>query len=228
MAAGLAIGTATSAASGSGFMAAWFAVTGFGLGLAMPTMLNVALSALSPERSGSGSALMTAMRQVGATIGVAVLGTVLSSVYASRLSQSALPGPAVAAAKSSVGAGVAVAMKTRSAELLAAVHSAYAGGVDVMLWACAGDRAGCRGARRAVRAASGWRQRCGPASARRTGPRVLPTWPEPAAWPEPARWREPAVGPRRAVRPVCQGAAPIRQEQNDLHDRECRQASRLA
>jgi MFS transporter, DHA2 family, multidrug resistance protein len=137
MAIGLATGTATSAASGSGFTSGWFAVTGFGLGLAMPTMLNVALSALHADRSGSGSALITAMRQVGATIGVALLGTVLSSVYASRLSQSALPGPAVAAAKSSVGAGAAVAMKTRSAELLAAVHNAYAGGVDVMLWVCA-------------------------------------------------------------------------------------------
>ncbi len=137
MAMGLAIGTATSPASGSGFTATWFAVTGLGLGLAMPTMLNLALSALSAERSGSGSALITAMRQVGATIGVAVLGTVLISVYASRLSQSGLPAPAVAAAKSSVGAGVAVATRTRSAELLAAVHSAYAGGVDVMLWVCA-------------------------------------------------------------------------------------------
>jgi EmrB/QacA subfamily drug resistance transporter len=137
MAIGLAIGTATSAASGSGFTAAWFTLTGLGLGLAMPTMLNVALSALRAERSGSGSALITAMRQVGATIGVAVLGTVLSSVYASRLSQSALPGPAVAAAKSSVGAGVAVAMKARSPELLGAVHNAYAGGVDVMLGVCA-------------------------------------------------------------------------------------------
>ncbi len=137
MGVGLALGTATSAASGSGFTSGWFAVTGLGLGLAMPTMLNVALSALSAERSGSGSALITAMRQVGATIGVAVLGTVLSSVYASRLGQSGLPGPAVAAAKSSVGTGVAVAAKTRSAELLAAVHNAYAGGVDVMLWVCA-------------------------------------------------------------------------------------------
>ena len=46
-------------ASGTGFWSAWFALTGLGLGLAMPTMLNAALSALSPERSGSGSALMT-------------------------------------------------------------------------------------------------------------------------------------------------------------------------
>jgi MFS transporter, DHA2 family, multidrug resistance protein len=137
MAAALAVGTATSAASGAGFTSAWFAITGFGLGMAMPTMLNAALSALAPERSGSGSALMTAMRQVGATIGVAVLGTVLSSVYRGKLVTTGLSGAVAAAAKSSVGTGVAVALRIRSGELLAAVHTAYAEGVDVMLWVCA-------------------------------------------------------------------------------------------
>jgi EmrB/QacA subfamily drug resistance transporter len=137
MAAALAVGTATSAASGAGFTSAWFAITGFGLGMAMPTMLNAALSALAPERSGSGSALMTAMRQVGATIGVAVLGTVLSTVYRGKLVTTGLAAAVAAAAKSSVGTGVAVALRIRSPELLAAVHTAYAGGVDVMLWVCA-------------------------------------------------------------------------------------------
>jgi hypothetical protein len=136
MAAALAIGTATSAASGTGFTSWWFGVTGLGLGLAMPTMLNAALSALTPERSGSGSALMTAARQVGATIGVAVLGTVLNSVYRSHLSVAGLPA-GVAAARNSVGAGVGVAARLASAPLLAAVHDAYASGVDVMLWVCA-------------------------------------------------------------------------------------------
>jgi len=137
MAVALAVGTATSAASGTGFTSTWFAVTGFGLGLAMPTMLNAALSALAPERSGSGSALMTAMRQVGATIGVAVLGTVLSTVYRGKLGLSGLPADVVAAAQSSVGTGVEVALRLRSPQLLASVHTAYAGGVDVMLWVCA-------------------------------------------------------------------------------------------
>jgi MFS transporter, DHA2 family, multidrug resistance protein len=137
MAAALAIGTATSAASGTGFVSAWFAATGFGLGLAMPTMLNAALSALTPERSGSGSALMTAMRQVGATIGVAVLGTVLNSVYRSKLALSGLPADVTSVARSSVGTGVSVALRLRSPLLLDAVRAGYAGGVDVMLWVCA-------------------------------------------------------------------------------------------
>jgi MFS transporter, DHA2 family, multidrug resistance protein len=137
MAIALAAGTATSAASGAGFISAWFAATGFGLGMAMPTMLNAALSALAPERSGSGSALMTAMRQVGATIGVAVLGTVLNSVYRSKLTVTEWPANVLAATRSSVGTGVAVAQHLHSPLLLAAVRMAYATGVDVMLWVCA-------------------------------------------------------------------------------------------
>jgi DHA2 family multidrug resistance protein-like MFS transporter len=138
MAVALAVGTATSAHSGTGFVTAWFAVTGLGLGLALPTAMNAALGALSPERSGSGSALMTAMRQVGATIGVAILGTVLNSVYQSRLSLTGLAPAAAHAARASVAGGLAVAHATGSAHLLGAVRSAYSGGLDSMLWACAG------------------------------------------------------------------------------------------
>jgi MFS transporter, DHA2 family, multidrug resistance protein len=138
MAVALAVGTATSPASGTGFTSTWFGVTGLGLGLAMPTMLNAALSALSPQRSGSGSALMTAARQVGATIGIAVLGTALSTVYRSKLTLPGLRPDVATLARGSVGTGVEVAERLHSPQVLAAVHQAFASGVDVMLWICAG------------------------------------------------------------------------------------------
>jgi len=137
MAAALAVGAGTTIRSGTGFGAAWFAVTGLGLGIAMPTALNAALGALSPERSGSGSALITALRQVGATIGVALLGTVLNSVYRSGLSVTGLRPAAAAAARSSVAGGVAVAHTAKSATLLQSVGIAYVHGMDIMLWVCA-------------------------------------------------------------------------------------------
>ncbi len=133
----LAIGTATSAASSTSFVSTWFVMTGLGLGLALPTMLNVALSALSPEHSGSGAAVLTTARQVGATIGVAVLGTALATVYRSHLHTAGLPRDVAAATRNSIGAGVQVAQRLHSAQLLGAVHSAFASGVDVMLWVCA-------------------------------------------------------------------------------------------
>ena len=138
MAAGLAVGALTTVTSGTGFAAAWFALSGLGLGVAMPSAMNAALGALSADRSGAGSALITAMRQVGATIGVAVLGTVLNNVYQARLAPAALPAPLADVAKSSVTAGVAVAHELGSAELLTAVRTAFVHGLDIMLWTCAG------------------------------------------------------------------------------------------
>jgi MFS family permease len=137
MAVALAVGTGTTVGSSTGFAATWFAVTGFGLGIAMPTALNAALGALSPARSGSGSALMTAMRQVGGTIGVAVLGTVLSTVYRSQLHLTALPAAAASVVRASVAGGVGVAQKAGSVLLLDEVRAAFTRGMDVMLWVCA-------------------------------------------------------------------------------------------
>jgi DHA2 family multidrug resistance protein-like MFS transporter len=138
MAGSLAVGAGTSASSGTGFAAAWFAVFGLGLGLAMPQAMNAAIGALSAERSGAGSALISALRQVGATIGVAILGTVLSSVYSSHLAVNGLPAAAADAVKSSVAAGIGVAHQLNSAALLDSVRHAFVSGMDTMLWVCAG------------------------------------------------------------------------------------------
>jgi MFS transporter, DHA2 family, multidrug resistance protein len=138
MAAALAVGATTSVSSGTGFAAAWFAVFGLGLGLAMPQAMNAAIGALSAEGSGAGSALISAMRQVGATIGVAILGTVLNSVYRGHLDVTGLPAAVANAAKSSVVAGVAIADRLGSAALLDSVRHAFVVGMDTMLWICGG------------------------------------------------------------------------------------------
>jgi DHA2 family multidrug resistance protein-like MFS transporter len=117
---------------------AWFALTGLGLGIAMPAAMNAAIGALSAERSGSGTALITAMRQVGATIGVAVLGTVINDAYRSQLHLAGLPAAAGNAIRSSIGAGVQAAHAVGSTALLAVVRDAYVHGLDIMLWVCAG------------------------------------------------------------------------------------------
>jgi MFS transporter, DHA2 family, multidrug resistance protein len=141
MAVAMVMGTGTGVATGTGLLMTWFAIAGVGLGLSMPTMLNAALGALTPDRSGSGSALLSAMRQVGATIGVAVLGTVIATVYQNHLHLPGLPGPAASAARSSVAAGVSIALHApapASAALLGAVRHSYTAGVGIMLWICAG------------------------------------------------------------------------------------------
>jgi EmrB/QacA subfamily drug resistance transporter len=138
MAAALAAGAFTTISSGTGFGAAWFAVAGVGLGLAMPAAMNAALGALTAERSGAGSALITAFRQVGAALGAAILGTVLSSAYQARLDLAGLPAAAAGAVRSGVSGGVEVARSLGSAPLLHSVQAAFVHGLDVMLWCCAG------------------------------------------------------------------------------------------
>jgi MFS transporter, DHA2 family, multidrug resistance protein len=138
MAVMLGVGASTTISSGTYFTAIWFAGFGLGLGLAMPQTMNAALSALSAERSGSGSALISALRQVGATIGVAVLGTVLDSVYRSHLAVTHLPAAAAAAAKGSVVEGVGIARRLGSPTLLGSARSAFVTGLDTMLWVCGG------------------------------------------------------------------------------------------
>jgi len=138
MAAALVAGAFTSTSSGTGYGAAWFAVAGVGLGLAMPSALNAALGALSAERSGAGSALLTAFRQVGATLGAAILGTVLNSAYQSRLDLTGLPAATASLARSGVSQGAEVARRLGSASLLSSVDTAFVHALDVMLWCCAG------------------------------------------------------------------------------------------
>jgi EmrB/QacA subfamily drug resistance transporter len=138
MAAALAAGAFTRIGSATGYTATWFALTGLGLGLALPTAMNAALGALSPERSGTGSALISAMRQVGATIGVAILGTVLSSAYRSHVDVSGLPPPAASAVRNGIAGGIAVARQTASTALLDTVRTAFVHALDVMLGVCGG------------------------------------------------------------------------------------------
>jgi MFS transporter, DHA2 family, multidrug resistance protein len=145
MAAAMVLGALTSLSSSTGYVLGWVALSGLGLGLVMPSAMGVALGALSAERSGAGSALLTAMRQVGSTIGVAVLGTVISNSYSHGVAGAAahLPAQAGAAVRSSVGAGIAVADKLGSSSLVDTIRTAFVHGMDLMLWTCGGIAVGC-------------------------------------------------------------------------------------
>ena len=137
---GLGLGTRTGDATGEGYAALWFVILGFGLGFALPASTNAALGALSRERSGVGSAIIMALRQVGATIGVALLGTVLGSVYRNRLGTTGpaavLPADAKAEVGQSVTAGVAVAQHAGNEALLQAVRDSFVHAMDDTLVVC--------------------------------------------------------------------------------------------
>ncbi|RUS45064.1 DHA2 family efflux MFS transporter permease subunit [Cohnella sp. AR92] len=138
LAAAMAMGASTAAGSGYGWTAAWLSMAGLGIGFALPTAMEVALGALTPERSGVGSALIMALRQVGGTVGVALLGTVLSDIYRAKLEGVNIPADTAEMARRSVSAGVEAAHRSDSHGLLESVRSAFVNGMDATLWVCGG------------------------------------------------------------------------------------------
>ena len=132
-AAALALGATTGVESGYAVAALWITLLGAGIGLTLPASMTTAIGALSTERAGSGSGLIQALRQVGGTIGVAVLGTVLSSGYHARLDSGDAPASVEAAVRSSVGAGIEVAHRLDGSALAQTVRSAFVGAMDTVL-----------------------------------------------------------------------------------------------
>ncbi len=86
---------------------------GGGLGLVNAPATEAIMGSLPPEQAGVGSAVNDTARELGGTLGVAIVGSLFASIYAARLGEllagSAVPAEALATAKQSVGAGAAVA-----------------------------------------------------------------------------------------------------------------------
>ncbi|GAA1025761.1 DHA2 family efflux MFS transporter permease subunit [Virgisporangium ochraceum] len=137
LAAGLATGAGTEVDSGYGFVAAWLAAVGVGIGLALSPAMDAVLGALPPERAGAGTAITMTLRQVGGALGVALLGSLLAQGYSGRVDMAGLPVPAADAARDSLAAALAVAARLDDAALAASAKAAYVHGVSIVLYTTA-------------------------------------------------------------------------------------------
>src|SRR5947209_6068203 len=118
---------------------------GSGLGLTTAPATESILSVLPPAKAGVGSAVNDATREVGGTLGVAIVGSVYTSLYGSHLLRGAaahLPAAALHTAKSSVGAGYAVAGHVPAALHTAVLHGLASG--RLALITVTGRRTGAR------------------------------------------------------------------------------------
>jgi MFS family permease len=138
LAAGLLLGARTGISSGRGFVAAWMALAGFGMGITLATTASSALAELPEERSGVGSAVMQAFNKTGGPLGSAILGSALTAVYLGHLDLAGLSAPAADETRRSVFGGVAVAHQTHSQPLLDSVEAAFTHGLDEALVISAG------------------------------------------------------------------------------------------
>ena len=108
---------------------------GLGLGLTTAPATESILSVLPPAKAGVGSAVNDATREVGGTLGVAVLGSIFISSYAQHLAGTPfrrLPSHVVEAAQNSVAAALGTVSQTRGGraqqQLLDGVQASFMSG----------------------------------------------------------------------------------------------------
>ena len=110
-------------------------VMAIGMAVAMSPTTGLLMSAVPRERAGMGSAMNDTTRELGGSLGIAVLGSVTASNYASHVAGavSGLPAAAAAAVKSSLAGALTVAGQTGDAGLAATAKSAYMSGMTVSM-----------------------------------------------------------------------------------------------
>ncbi|MGZ4615327.1 MAG: MFS transporter [Actinomycetes bacterium] len=104
---------------------------GLGMGLISTPATESILLVLPPARAGVGSAVNDATRELGGTLGVAVVGSIFSSVYAAHLADGPfgrLPAGPLSQAQDSVGA--ALAISAGSPGRTAAMQDAFLAGLS--------------------------------------------------------------------------------------------------
>jgi EmrB/QacA subfamily drug resistance transporter len=106
-----------------------------GLGLVSAPATTAIISVLPREKAGVGSAINDVTREIGGTLGVAVVGSVFASVYGPSIGRALqgapIPAEAVAAARSSVGAALQIAQDApggSGAPLVTAARNAFMDG----------------------------------------------------------------------------------------------------
>src|SRR5215218_8031480 len=97
-AAGLAVAATVGVDTGYGRLALAFVLMGTGMGLAGAPATESIMSSLPPARANIGSAVNDTTRELGGALGVAVVGSIMASLYTSGL-----PADAPAAARESLG-----------------------------------------------------------------------------------------------------------------------------
>jgi MFS family permease len=123
---------ALAPASGSALDLGWrFALIGLGAGLMNSPMSNTAVSAAGPAHSGAASATHNTFRQIGGTLGVAALGTIVAAGHhATAVGPAAFQAglghafTAVAALLALCAVTVALLARTRNAKRPHGKHSA--------------------------------------------------------------------------------------------------------
>jgi len=115
-------------------------VMAIGMAVAMTPTTGLLMSAVPRERAGMGSAMNDTTRELGGSLGIAVLGSVMASNYASHVAAAVtgLPAAAASAAQSSLAGALTVAGQAGNPALAEAAKSAYMSGMTLSMVVGAG------------------------------------------------------------------------------------------
>lgn len=140
MGAGFAVMSTAGPATGYPLYLAASVLMASGMGFAMAPATESIMGALPAAKAGVGSALNDTTREVGAVLGVAIVGSVVASGYTASIgpATTSLPAGAAGAASESVGGAAAVAAQLggpAGEALLAAAQEAFltAAGTGLLL-----------------------------------------------------------------------------------------------
>ena len=105
-----------------------FFFVGAGMGNAIAPATTVMMSTLPLSRAGAGSAVQNTVRQVGGALGVAILGTVLATVYAGQFDAAAagLPASVQSLASGSLGQTYEIVARLAGANAITPQAAAHA------------------------------------------------------------------------------------------------------
>lgn len=137
-----AVMAGTGVDSGYGRLLIVLILAGFGMTMAMMPTTEAVMGALPRAKAGVGSAVNDTSRQVGGALGVAVLGSVLHSVYSDRMSGhvAGLPGQAADTVRDNIIGALQVAARLgpRAGHLVGQAQSAFVDAMSVTLIVAAG------------------------------------------------------------------------------------------
>jgi MFS family permease len=80
--------TRLAPSTASSYLLATYFVFGLGMGLVNPPITNTAVSGMPGEQAGVAAAVASTSRQVGVTLGVAVIGAISGGTLAGRIGKS--------------------------------------------------------------------------------------------------------------------------------------------
>ena len=118
---------------------------GLGAGIAMPVVTEVIMATLPPARAGVGSAVNDTVREFGGALGVAVIGSVAATNYASSMHRELDRFPRVADGDrtllaNNVGAALDVSRQlgTEGDQIASTARDAFVGSMNSSLWIAVG------------------------------------------------------------------------------------------